>query len=89
MTYRRARGVLFRAYANEVVVAVPGAPDFELLSGPAADAWALLQDPCSEQEIVATLAVLYQASEGTVKRDIRALLADLESRGLIEAGSDA
>jgi hypothetical protein len=86
--YRRSSDILFRAYANEVVIASPRDETFELLSGPAADAWSVLSEGRSETELVRALAEAYGAPKETVGADIRVLLQDLEQRGLIEAGAD-
>jgi hypothetical protein len=83
--YRRSRDILFRAYANEVVVASPKDETFELLSGPAADAWTLLSETPSEAQIVQTLADAYGAPEETVAKDVRVLLEGLQRRGFIES----
>lgn len=82
--YRRSRNILSRTYANEVVLASPDDETFELLSGPAADAWTLLSETPSEAQIVQTLADAYGASKETVAKDIRVLLEDLQRRGFIE-----
>jgi len=87
-TYRRSAGVLFRAYAGEVVIAAPNG-DFELLSGPGAEVWALLAAVRSEEEIVRALAANYRAPVRTVERDVRRLMGDLVRRGLIESVDDA
>jgi hypothetical protein len=87
--YRRSARVLFRAYADEVVVASPTGKSFELLSGPAAAAWSLLFEPRSEAEIVHALSDAYDTPEQTVANDIRLLIQDLQGRGLIDSDAHA
>jgi hypothetical protein len=86
--YRRSRNILFRAYAGEVVLASPNDETFELLSGPAADAWSLVSEARSQAQIAQALAEAYGAPEETVAKDIGVLLEDLQRRGLIEADAD-
>jgi hypothetical protein len=86
--YRRSARVLFRSYADEVVVASPGGKSFELLSGPAAAAWNLLSEARSEAEMVRALAHAYRTPEQTVANDIRLLIQDLQGRGLIDSDAD-
>jgi hypothetical protein len=86
--YRRSARVLFRSYADEVVVASPTGKSFELLSGPAAAAWSLLSEARSEEEMVRALSDAYHAPEQTVANDIRLLIQDLQGRGLIDPDAD-
>lgn len=82
--YRRAQGVLFRRYADEILLASVDGEDCEGLAGAAAEVWDLLESPRSVTDLVGALTPLYRASPGIIAGDVTALLGALRDRGFVE-----
>jgi Coenzyme PQQ synthesis protein D (PqqD) len=81
--YRRAQGVLFRRYADEILLASVDREGCEGLAGTAAEVWDLLESPRSVAELVGALTPWYQAPSGIIAGDVTALLGDLRDRGFV------
>lgn len=82
--YRRAGDVLFRRYADEVVLTSMDRDGCEGLTGPATDVWNLLESPRSLADLVGALAPGYQASPAVIAKDVDALISSLRERGFVE-----
>jgi hypothetical protein len=83
---RRTPGAPFRQVGDEIIVAVPGRDEFDVLTGSAIAVWSLLDVPRTVAELVRVLARRYRAAPGVVERDVRALLDRLGSTGTVEVG---
>jgi hypothetical protein len=81
---RQAPSALCRDLGDEVLVAVPGRPDVDVLTGGAALVWRLLETPLLVGEMVAELAEPGGPDPLEVRAGLDAVLADLRGRGLIE-----
>jgi hypothetical protein len=81
---RQADGVLSRDLGDEVLLAVAGRQEVDVLMGGAVAVWRLLQTPVAPSDLAGELA----ASEGADLLEVRAgldrVLADLRGRGLVE-----
>lgn len=82
--YRRAKGVLFRRYADEVLLTSMDLDGCEALSGPATDVWNLLESPRSLADLVGALTPEYRASPAVMAKDVDALITELRKRGFVE-----
>ena len=69
--------------ADEVIILGLDDSMYYGLSGAGARIWELLQSPRTIEEIVTTITGEFEADRTRVEADVDALLADLESRGLI------
>ena len=74
----------WRRVGDGVIVAPPGRQDFDLLSGPAAATWLLLDTGMSVAGLTRALTSSLDLSEGPASAEVDAVLADLASRGLVE-----
>jgi len=74
----------WRRVGGGVIVAPPGREDFDLLSGPAAATWLLLDTDMSVTELRRALASSLDLSGGPAPAEVEGVLADLASRGLVE-----
>jgi hypothetical protein len=84
-TYRRADRVLWRSFAAEVLVAVPGRDDVDHLEGTAAAVWDELDAPRTAAEVTDSLCEEFASPAAVVGPDVETLLEDLVQRGCIEA----
>jgi hypothetical protein len=82
--YRRADGVLFRSFADEVLLTSMDLDGCEGLSGPATDVWNLLESPRSLADLVGALAPEYRAPPAVMSEDVDALITELRERGFVE-----
>lgn len=88
-TLRRTPSALWRLAADEVVVAIPGRTEIDRLIGPAATAWALLEDPRTVADLVDNLAEIYSTTPERIAPEVKSVLRELVQRGsLQELGSD-
>ncbi|GLR47025.1 PqqD family protein [Sphingomonas astaxanthinifaciens] len=82
--YRRSPDALSTEIGDDVV-ALQAARGFAFgMEGVTASVWQLLAAEPSEDEIIAALLEQYEVPEATCRSDVAALLADLETEGLIE-----
>jgi hypothetical protein len=82
--YRRAEGLIWREFAGEVIVATREGDDFEVLASTGSLIWELLERPCSVDELVDPLAVVFGTSGSSIRGDVVAYVDELEERGVIE-----
>jgi hypothetical protein len=81
LRYVRAKDVLSRSVADEVLLAAPRRNEVDQLKGPAADVWDLLDGPRTVDQVVTELKRRYGgAPVEKVKDDVQALLDDLVAR---------
>ena len=81
--YRRASDALWRVVGDRTYVTRPGRPDFELLMGIGSQAWRILAEPSSAEDLVSRLAFDDPVQDDPGKT-VTAMLVDLESRKLLE-----
>ena len=81
--FRRADRVLWRSFAAEVLVAVPGRDDINQLVGTAAAVWDELEVPRTAAEVIERLCDEFASPTEVVGPDVEALLEDLVQRGCI------
>ena len=82
--FRRAERALWRSFAAEVLVAVPGRDDIDHLEGTAAVVWDELVVPCTAREVTERMCVEFASPPDVVGPDVEVLLAELVQRGCIE-----
>ena len=85
-TYQRAPGALWRRSGDRVVVDCPSVDHALILAGPASEAWGLLAEPWTDEELTAALAERYGKRPEAVNADIVAMLDQLRNAGAITAG---
>jgi hypothetical protein len=85
MPWRRRADTLFRQVPDGVLVISLAGGEPVFLPPPGDVVWALLDEPLAIDELVARLAVRFDAEPGVMAADCRTLLAELEAEGLIEA----
>jgi hypothetical protein len=81
---RQAPSALCRDLGDEVLLAVAGRPDVDVLTGGAAVVWRLLELPVAPSELAAVLAEPDGAELVEVRAALDGVLADLRGRGLVE-----
>jgi hypothetical protein len=81
---RQAPAVLCRDLGDEVLLAVPGRPDVERLTGGAAVVWRLLGSPVAPADLAEELAAPNGPDPLEVRAGLEGVLAELRARGLIE-----
>jgi hypothetical protein len=82
--FRRADRVLWRSFAAEVLVAVPGRDDIDHLEGTAAAVWDELEAPRTATEVIDRLCAEFASPADVVGPDVETLLKDLVLKGCIE-----
>jgi len=80
----RSPAMLWRNLGERVVLAPPGAEDFEELSPTAAAAWRMLEAPRTLPELTDALAATYRVPPDDIVDDVRSLVEDLIDRSAIE-----
>jgi hypothetical protein len=83
-TFCRAERVLWRVFAGEVLVAVPGRDDIDQLEGPAAAVWYELKSPRTIDEVTESLCKGFASPAELVGPYVKSLLNDLDRRGCVE-----
>jgi hypothetical protein len=83
-TIRQSPSTPWRRVGSDILLAPPARDDFDQLSGTAAVVWSVLEAPCSQEELVKSLAEMYSAPPEGIAGDVRTLVADLLERGVIE-----
>jgi hypothetical protein len=84
LIFRRSDRALWRSFAAEVLVAVPGRDDIDHLTGTAAAVWDELEVPRSVREVTETLCEEFASPAEVVGPDVETLLEDLVKRGCTE-----
>jgi hypothetical protein len=87
--FRRASGVLSRAFAAEVLLARGGREEIDRLSGPAAEVWEVLEMPRSIGEVVAIISEAFEVQDREIAGQLEALVKDMHDRGWLERTSGA
>jgi hypothetical protein len=82
--FRRADRVLWRSFAAEVLIAVPGRDDIDHLEGTAAAVWDELKAPRTATEVTDRLCLEFASPADVVGPDVEGLLKVLVQRGCIE-----
>jgi hypothetical protein len=85
----RSAAALSRVVGDEVLLAQPGKRDVDVLSGPAATAWHLLEVPTTMPAVLEMLADLYSVPVADIHREVVDLVADLMERGWLESDGSA
>ena len=80
----RSAAALSRIVGDEVLLARAGTRDVDVLSGPAATAWHLLEVPATMPALLEMLADVYSVPVADIERDVAILVADLTTRGWLE-----
>ena len=86
--YLRSPDALWRATAEEVIVASAGGEEYELLSATAAAVWRLLAQPMSIGDLSDRLAADFGEEPGRIEADVEPLLGWLADRGLVQIVAD-
>lgn len=81
---RRVPGAAFRRLGEQVIVAVPGRDDIDVLVGSAAAVWSLLDVPRTITELVDILESRFRSAPHQIERDVRVLLERLRAEGAVE-----
>lgn len=79
-------GAISTAIPGEIVILDPESGQYFGLDGVGARAWELLQETTTLEAMVRTISSEYDVDSATCERDLRALLSDLSTRGLIHVG---
>jgi hypothetical protein len=82
--FTRSDQSLWRSFATEVLVAVPGRDDIDQLVGTAAAIWDELDVPRTAREVAESLGGEFAAPAEVIRQDVERLLDDLVQRGCIE-----
>jgi hypothetical protein len=85
---RIADGPVSTAIPEETVILDARAGRYFALPGVGARVWELLAAPTTLGALVATVTDEYDIDAATCERDLRSLLNDLRSAGLLEVGGD-
>ena len=84
MIVRRARAVLERRFAGEVLLTMQGRDEMDRLDGSAAATWSLLDEPTTTEALVDELTEIYGVHRIEVDGSVRRLLSELRDRGYVE-----
>jgi Coenzyme PQQ synthesis protein D (PqqD) len=82
--WRRRDDVLWRRSLEAVILLPAGADEPLTLPDTGAIVWDLLEEPATFDELVATLADVYNTDATTIATDITPLLTELQTRGALE-----
>ena len=86
--WRRADDALWRVVPGSLVVLGSAADGPQLLTGPAVEAWALLAEPRTADELADALAARYEIATAEITGDVTGLVADLADHGLVVSVAD-
>jgi PqqD family protein of HPr-rel-A system len=89
MTYARDPGVPHQKMDEETIVVDPRTREVHLLNETAARIWELLASPRSLEQLTATLAGEYDASDEEVRGAVEETLATFRDKGLLAGGGTA
>jgi hypothetical protein len=81
---RQVPSVLQRDLGDEVLLALPGRSDVDVLTGGAAMVWRLLDRPVAASELIDAVAGTEEADRTELRAELDGVVADLRGRGLIE-----
>lgn len=81
---RRSPTVLARWVGDRVILARSDGDGFEMLDGPGAVVWELLEEGVTQTRITDALTAWFGAPRDVIVRDVARLLEDLRERGLVE-----
>jgi hypothetical protein len=83
-TYRRLQRVLSASVGDEIVMMSVEKGQYYNLNAVGGRIWRLLETPQRLDQIVTTLADVYEAPEDTIRAEADAFLARLKREGLLE-----
>lgn len=83
---RVSNAAVATAIPGETVILDPTSGRYFGLDGVGARVWEMLQSPTSLSSVVATITAEYDVDTETCERDLRALLAELDAKGLVVVG---
>ncbi len=86
MTIRVSSTAVSTAIPGETVILDPTSGRYFGLDGVGSRVWDMLQEPTTVAAIVAAITSEFDVDEATCERDLRALLEDLEAKGLVAVG---
>jgi len=72
---------------GETIILDPRSSEYFSLTGAGAHAWTLLQAGTTLDDLVAGVTEAFDVAEDVCRRDLRALLGDLDRRGLLVRGA--
>ena len=84
--WRRDGDLPFQRMAEETIVVNPQSREVHLLNETAARIWELLEDALSVEDLVGALAVEYDGDAESLRVEVQAFIADLQTKGLIAPG---
>lgn len=84
--YRRSSRVLWRTVGDTVIIAAPDRSDFEVLAGPSATVWHLLEERRTALDLVDNLREMYEDRRERMAEDVGSLLGHLDGLGLVVRG---
>ena len=79
----REPATLWRYAGESLVVLPPGQPEPIVVRGSASLMWELLEQPCSDDEVVASVADAYAVDADEVGRHVLPILDELLSKGAL------
>ena len=82
--WRRRDDALWRRSLDSVIVFPVGTDDPVTIGGSGAVVWDLLAEPATLDELVATLAEVYEGDAASIASDVADLLSQLEALGAIQ-----
>lgn len=82
--YRKAEGYVSTGVEDDVVLMSLEAGSYYGIGGAGGAVWAMLDEPRSEAELVEGVMAAYAVDRETCTADVRAFLADLKAKGLVE-----
>ena len=81
----RARGAVWRASLDRVIVSAPGSQRLITLTGAAAEVWFALAEPVTVDALSAALEEIYSDTSDTISADLRSSLHELTDQGAVLA----
>ena len=90
--YRRVDGILFRSFADRVIMGRSDDGEFNVITGPGRIIWELLEVPRTFGDLLSEVVALFGIDGQRIESDIRSLVGELEARGFLtrsEAGAVA
>ncbi|MEL6581049.1 MAG: PqqD family protein [Cyanobacteria bacterium J06621_12] len=84
MTYKASTKYLYSEIDSEAVILDINTGTYFGLNEVSNRIWQLLQSPASESEIVAQILIEYDVTQAEAEKDLRGLLQEMLSTGLIE-----
>ncbi len=83
VTLRASEVAVATAIGDETVILDPTSGRYFGLDGVGTKVWGMLQRPITRADLVAAVVAEYDVDEATCEGDLRRLLGELDSKGLI------